>query len=103
MAIKEAMAKGKPILLEPIMDVDATAPSNCVGDVIGDLNRRRGCIMGQETNKGVVIVSAEVPLSEMSGYSTDIRSITSGRGSFSMEPKTFKKVPDNIKNELTKK
>lgn len=103
MAIKEALAKGKPILLEPIMDVDATAPTNCVGDVIGDLNRRRGCIMGQETNKGVVIVSAEVPLSEMSGYSTDIRSITSGRGSFSMEPKTFKKVPDNIKNELIKK
>ena len=85
------------------MKVDVTTPTPSMGDVIGDLNRRRGQIMGQETAKGVVIITAEVPLSEMFGYSTDIRSITSGRGTFSMEPKTFKKVPDNILKEIIKK
>lgn len=103
MAVKEAANKGKPILLEPIMRVDVNAPETSVGDVIGDLNRRRGRILGQETQRGVIIVHAEVPLSEMFGYSTLLRSLTSGRGTFTMEPAFFEKVPAKIQEEMTKK
>lgn len=103
MAVKEAATKGKPILLEPIMRVDVNTPDVALGDVMGDLNRRRGKILGQETHKGVVIVQAEVPLSEMFGYSTLLRSLTSGRGTFTMEPAYFEKVPAKIQEEITKK
>ncbi len=107
MSIKEAARKAKPILLEPIMKVDVTTPELCVGDVIGDLNRRRGQILGQETHKGAVIVHAEVPLSEMFGYSTTLRSMTSGRAAYVMEPRKepspFEKVPAKIQEEITKK
>lgn len=107
MAIKEAARKAKPILLEPIMKVDVTTPETCVGDVIGDLNRRRGQIMGQDSHKGAVIVHAEVPLSEMFGYSTILRSMSSGRASYVMEPRKvpspFEKVPVKIQEEITKK
>ena len=72
MALKDAARKAKPIILEPIMKVDVTTPEACMGDVIGDLNRRRGQIMGQENHKGAVIIHAEVPLSEMFGYSTQL-------------------------------
>lgn len=107
MAIKEAAKKAKPILLEPIMKVDVTTPETSVGDVIGDLNRRRGQILGQEMHKGAVIVHAEVPLSEMFGYSTSLRSMTSGRASYVMEPRKvpspFERVPTKIQEEITKK
>jgi elongation factor G len=103
MAIKDAARKGKPILLEPIMKVDVTTPELCVGDVIGDLNRRRGQILGQENHKGAVIIHAEVPLSEMFGYSTLLRSISSGRATYVMEPSHFEKVPAKIQEEITKK
>lgn len=107
MSVKEAARKAKPILLEPIMKVDVTTPELCVGDVIGDLNRRRGQILGQENHKGAVIVHAEVPLSEMFGYSTTLRSMTSGRAAYVMEPRKipspFEKVPAKIQEEITKK
>lgn len=107
MAIKEAARKAKPILLEPIMKVDVTTPETSMGDVIGDLNRRRGQIMGQENHKGAVIVHAEVPLSEMFGYSTTLRSMSSGRASYVMEPRKvpspFERVPTKIQEEIVKK
>lgn len=103
MAIKDAARKCKPIILEPIMKVDATTPDSSLGDVIGDLNRRRGKILGQENHKGSVIVSAEVPLSEMFGYSTQLRSLSSGRATYTMEPSHFERVPSKIQEEITKK
>ena len=103
MALKEAAKTCKPILLEPIMKVDVTTPETSIGDVIGDLNRRRGQILGQENIKGAVLVHAEVPLSEMFGYSTQLRSISSGRATYSMEPSHFEKVPAKIQEEIMKK
>lgn len=103
MSVKEAARKAKPIILEPIMKVDVTTPDTCMGDVIGDLNRRRGQIMGQENHKGAVIVHAEVPLSEMFGYSTLLRSLSSGRATYVMEPSHFEKVPSKIQEDIIKK
>ena len=103
MAVKEAARKAKPVLLEPIMKVVTTAPDTNVGDVIGDLNRRRGKILGQESVKGIIDVTAEVPLSEMFGYSTILRSMTSGRGTYTMEPSHFERVPTKIQEEICKK
>lgn len=103
MAIKEAAAKCKPIILEPIMKVDVTTPDDYLGDVMGDLNRRRGKIMGQEAIKGGQMVHAEVPLSEMFGYSTQLRSLSSGRANYVMEPSHFEKVPAKIQEEICKK
>lgn len=103
MALKEAARKAKPIILEPIMKVDVTTPEAAMGDVIGDLNRRRGQIIGQENHKGVIIIHAEVPLSEMFGYSTQLRSLSSGRATYVMEPSHFEKVPSKIQEEIIKK
>jgi elongation factor G len=102
MSIKEAARSSKPVILEPIMKVVVTTPESHMGDVIGDLNRRRGRIQGQENHKGSVIVHAEVPLSEMSGYSTTIRSLSSGRAAYSMEPSHFERVPTKIQEEIIK-
>ncbi len=103
MAVKDAARKAKAVILEPIMKVVATTPDNCVGDVIGDLNRRRGQILGQDTLKSTIEVSAEVPLSEMFGYSTVLRSMTSGRATYTMEPSHFARVPGKIQEEICKK
>jgi elongation factor G len=103
MAIKEAARKGKPVLLEPIMKVVVTTPDQFMGDVIGDINRRRGKIMSQTTQKVTVIVEAEVPLSEMFGYSTQLRSLSSGRATYAMEPSHFEKVPTKLQEEILKK
>lgn len=103
MALKEAARKCKPAILEPIMKVDVTTPEAHMGDVIGDLNRRRGQILGQENHKGAVIIRAEVPLSEMFGYSTLLRSLSSGRATYVMEPSHFEKVPAKIQEEIIKK
>lgn len=103
MAVKEACRSAKPILLEPIMKVDVTTPEDHIGDVIGDLNRRRGQIMGQDSHKGAIIVHAEVPLSEMFGYSTTLRSLSSGRATYVMEPAHFERVPAKIQEEIVKK
>jgi elongation factor G len=85
------------------MRVDVTSPESAMGDVIGDLNRRRGQIMGQENHKGAIIIQAEVPLSEMFGYSTQLRSLSSGRATYVMEPSHFERVPAKIQEEITKK
>jgi elongation factor G len=103
MAIKEAAKKCQAIILEPIMKVDVTAPEEAVGDVMGDLNRRRGKIIGQDSLKGTTIVHAEVPLSELFGYSTDLRNLSRGRASFVMEPSHFERVPTKLQEEIMKK
>lgn len=103
MALKEAARKSKPVILEPIMKVDVTTPEANMGDIIGDLNRRRGQILGQENHKGAVIIRAEVPLSEMFGYSTLLRSLSSGRATYVMEPSHFERVPNKVQEEIIKK
>lgn len=103
MAVKEACRKAKPVILEPIMKVVVITPEDHLGDVIGDLNRRRGKILGQETSRGMVQVNSEVPLSEMFGYTTTLRSLTSGRATSTMEPSYFARVPQKIQDEIVKK
>ena len=103
MAVKDAARKGKPVILEPIMKVVVETPEQNVGDVIGDINRRRGKILGQETLKSTVEVTSEVPLAEMFGYSTQLRSMSSGRATYTMEPSHFERVPTKIQEEIVKK
>ena len=100
MAFKEAMAKSKPVLTEPIMKVVAITPDDYMGDVIGDLNSRRGQINSMEATSGAQQINAFVPLSEMFGYATDLRSKTQGRGQYSMEPSHFAEVPKSIQEEI---
>ena len=95
-ALKEANNKCKPVLLEPIMKVDVFTPDDHVGDVIGDLNRRRGMIKDQEAGVTGVRVKADVPLSEMFGYIGTLRTMTSGRGQFSMEFSHYSACPANV-------
>lgn len=96
-AVKDGMKKAKPILLEPIMRVENSTPEEYQGDIMGDLNRRRGRISSIEHKIGLSIVTAEVPLAEMFGYSTAIRSLSRGRSSYSMEPSHFEQVPEQVK------
>ena len=96
MAFKDAMKKAAPILMEPIMKVAVIIPEEYMGDVIGDLNSRRGMILGMETRAGATQVNANVPLSSMFGYATDLRSRTQGRGQYSMEPSHYAEVPKSI-------
>ena len=103
MAFKEAMRKANPALMEPIMKVSVIAPDDYLGNVIGDLSSRRGEILGQEARPGSIQVDALVPLSEMFGYSNNLRSNTQGRGQYSMEPHSFKEVPKNIAEEIMNK
>jgi elongation factor G len=103
MALKDAARKAKAIILEPIMKVVVTTPEANIGDVIGDINRRRGQILGQESLRGTVDVNSQVPLSEMFGYSTTLRSMTSGRATYTMEPSHFERVPTKIQEEIIKK
>ena len=99
-AFKEAMKKAKPVILEPIMKVSVIAPDDYLGTVIGDLNSRRGQILGQEQRTGAVQVDCLVPLSEMFGYSNDLRSKTQGRGQYSMEPHSYIEVPKSISEKI---
>ena len=96
MAFKEAMGKAKPVLMEPIMKVVVTTPEEYMGDVIGDLNSRRGMIQSMEAITGGQQITAQVPLSEMFGYATDMRSKTQGRGAYVMEPDTYAEVPKSV-------
>ena len=100
MAFKEGCKKGNPVLLEPIMQVDVTVPDEYMGDVMGDLNSRRGQIKSMEARTGVQAISAFVPLSEMFGYSTDLRSKTQGRGAYSMQPSHFEEMPKSIQESI---
>ena len=96
MAFKDGCKRADPVLLEPIMKVDVTVPEDYMGDVMGDLNSRRGRIEGMEARSGAQMISAHVPLSEMFGYATVLRSRTQGRGTFSMEPSHYEDVPKSI-------
>ncbi|WP_084757980.1 elongation factor G [Defluviitalea phaphyphila] len=100
MAFKEAMKKGNPVLLEPIEKVDVTVPEEYMGDIIGDLNSRRGRIEGMEPRNGVQVIHAFVPLAEMFGYATDLRSKTQGRGTYSMEFHHYEPVPKSIQEKV---
>ena len=100
MAMKEALAKADPVLMEPIMKVVVTVPDEYLGDVIGDLNGRRGMIQSMDMAYGAREVTALVPLSTMFGYATDLRSKTQGRGTYSMEPDSYTEVPKNIAQEI---
>ncbi len=103
MAIKEAVMKANPVLLEPMMKVEVEVPENFLGDVMGDLNSRRGQIEGMDSEQGIAKVSAQVPLAEMFGYATDIRSKTQGRGVFSMEFSRYDEVPRNVAEAIIAK
>ncbi|MHB1085997.1 MAG: elongation factor G [Thiobacillus sp.] len=96
LAFKDGMRKASPILLEPMMAVEVETPEDYMGDVMGDLNRRRGIIQGMEDSNGVKLVRAEVPLAEMFGYSTDLRSMSQGRATYSMEFKHYTEAPKNV-------
>jgi len=100
MAFKEAMRKADPVLMEPIMKVDVIVPDQYMGDVIGDLNSRRGQVQGMEAINGAQRIHAFVPLSEMFGYATDLRSNTQGRGQYSMEPSHYVALPKSLAEKL---
>ena len=102
MAFREACQKGKPVLLEPIFKVEVTVPEEYMGDVIGDISGRRGRIEGSDMNNGAVAVRGMVPLSEMFGYATDLRSKTQGRGVYVMQFDHFEKLPDNLVEKINK-
>ena len=95
-AFKDAFKKAGTILLEPIMKVECTTPDEYQGDLIGDITRRRGHIINIEAKLGQTMVNANVPLAEMFGYATAIRSLSKGRASYSMEPLTFEQVPKSV-------
>ncbi len=100
MAFKEAMRKANPVLLEPMMKVDVIVPDDYLGNVIGDLNSRRGQIQGQEARPGATQIDALVPLANMFGYATDLRSSTQGRGQYSMEPHSYVEIPKSIAEKI---
>ncbi len=103
MAIKEGLRKSSPVLLEPMMDVEVVTPEDFMGDVIGDLNRRRGHIDKMEPRGNAQVIRAKVPLSEMFGYSTDLRSKTQGRAVYSMQFKAYEQVPKSVAEEIVSK
>ncbi len=100
MAFKEGCKQGKSVLLEPIMKVEVTVPEEYMGDVIGDINSRRGKMEGMEARSGTQIIRGFIPLSEMFGYATDLRSKTQGRGTYSMEPSHYEEVPKSILDQI---
>lgn len=100
MAFKEGCRKGDAVLLEPIMKVIVEMPDEYLGDVMGNINRRRGVLNGTEINNGLQVIHAEVPLSEMFGYATDLRGLTQGRGTFNMEFSRYQEVPKNIAEKI---
>jgi elongation factor G len=103
MCFKDGCRNAGPVLLEPIMSVEVETPEDYMGDVVGDLNRRRGVILGMEDNAGVKVLKAEVPLAEMFGYSTSLRSQSQGRATYSMEFKKYQEAPSNVADAVIKK
>jgi elongation factor G len=103
MALKEAVRKAAPVVLEPIMKVEVTTPDNFMGDVIGDLSSRRGQLASMTERSGAQIINAFVPLATMFGYSTDLRSMTQGRASYSMEFDHYEPLPPSLADELAQK
>ena len=102
MALKEAAKKCKPVILEPIMEVEVTAPAEYLGSVMGDVSSRRGQITDQEERGTAIIVKSMIPLSEMFGYVTDLRSFTQGRGNYSMKFDHYAEVPKSISEKIIK-
>jgi elongation factor G len=100
MAVKDGAKKADPVLLEPIMAVEVVTPEDYMGDVIGDLNRRRGLVQGMDDSSSGKVITAEVPLAEMFGYATDLRSATQGRATYTMEFKKYAETPNNIADEI---
>ncbi|HCU87910.1 MAG TPA: elongation factor G [Verrucomicrobiales bacterium] len=100
LAMKEAVQKAKPILMEPMMSVEVTTPEEYQGDLIGDISRRRGDIKALDCKSTGTVISAKIPLANMFGYATDVRSLSSGRADYSMEPDTFEAVPQGLVDEL---
>jgi elongation factor G len=103
MAFKEAARRAGPVLMEPIMAVEVTTPDSFMGEVIGDLNSRRGHIQAMEERSGARVIQALVPLSEMFGYVGDLRSKTQGRASYSMQFDSYAEVPKSVAEEIVKK
>jgi elongation factor G len=103
MGFREGAMKAKPALLEPIMAVEVETPEEYMGDVMGDLNRRRGVIGGMEDNAGIKVLRAEVPLAEMFGYSTALRSQTQGRATYTMEFQKYMEAPAMVAEAVIKK
>ena len=103
MGFKEGAAKASPVLLEPIMKVEVVTPEDYMGDVMGDLNRRRGLVQGMEDAPAGKIIRAEVPLSSMFGYATDLRSATQGRATYSMEFAKYSEAPSNVAESIIKR
>ena len=99
-ALREAMSNAKPVLLEPIMEVKIAVPDDCMGDVNGDLNHKRGRIMGMGVDDGVQVITAEVPQAELFRYSAELRSMTGGRGSFEMKFERYEQVPANVTQKI---
>ena len=102
-AFKTAAAKASPVILEPIMKVEVVTPEENMGDVVGDLNRRRGLIAGMDENPSGKVINAEVPLAEMFGYATDLRSATQGRATYTMEFAKYSEAPNNVAQEIITK
>jgi len=103
MAFKDACKKANPVILEPIMKTEVVVPEEYMGDVIGDINSRRGKISNMESKNKVQHIKANVPLAEMFGYSTSLRSLTQGRGNYSMEPSHYEEVPRQIADKILEK
>ena len=103
LALKEAAKKCNPVVLEPIMAVEVTAPSEYLGSVMGDVSSRRGTIKNQDERANAIVVQSDIPLSEMFGYATDLRSFTQGRGSYSMQFSHYSEVPKLIAEKIAKK
>lgn len=101
-AFKNAFSKANPQILEPVMDVEVTTPEDYVGDVMGDLSSRRGRIEGQEQKTNVTMIKVKVPLSEMFGYATNLRSLTQGRANYSMQFGSYEPIPNQLAQELIK-
>ena len=102
-ALQDAVKRAGPVIVEPVMKVEVTVPEEYMGDVIGDLNSRRGHIGGMTERANARVIEAQVPLATMFGYATDLRSSTQGRGSYSMEFDHYEVLPPNIAAEITKK
>ena len=100
LALKEAARRAKPVLLEPIFAVEVVTPEEFMGDVIGDLNRRRGHVTGMERRGNVQVITAFVPLARMFGYATDLRSTTQGRATYTMQFERYDEVPPSIADDL---
>ena len=103
MAFKEGARKANPILLEPVMTLEVIVPEDYMGDVIGDINSRRGRIQGVRPRSGAQVISGEVPLSEMFGYATDLRSMTQGRAIFTLQFARYEEVPRGIAEQIVAK